>query len=70
MDKQRRITFSTSQHKTKGLLDLIHTDVWGLPPVASIGGTRYYVIFIDDFSRKVWVYIVKQKSEVFQKFEE
>jgi len=70
MGRQRRIAFSTSQHKTKGLLDLIHMDVWGPSPVASIGGARYYVIFIDDFSRKVWVYFLKQKSEVFQKFKE
>ena len=38
MDRQRRIAFSTSQHKTKGLLDLIHTDVWGPSPIASIRG--------------------------------
>ena len=70
MSRQRRVAFSTSQHKTKGLLNLIHTDVWGPSPVASIGGARSYVTFIDDFSRKVWVYFLKQKSEVFQKFKE
>ena len=37
MYRQCRIAFSTSQHKTKGLLDLIHTDVWGTSPAASIG---------------------------------
>ena len=41
-------------------------DGWGPSPVASIEGVRYYVTFIDDFSRKVWVYFLKQKSEVFQ----
>jgi len=56
MGRQRRVAFSTSQHKTKDLLDLIHTDVWGPSPVASIGGVRYYVTFIDDFSRRVSVY--------------
>jgi len=30
---------------------------------------RYYVTFIDDFSRRVWVYFLKQKIKVFQKFE-
>jgi len=70
MGRQRRVTFSTSQHKTKDLLDLIHTDVWGSSPVVFIGGARYYVTFIDDFSRKVWVYFLKQKLEVFQKFKE
>ena len=70
IDRQCRVAFSTLQHKTKCLLDLIHTNVWGPSPVASIRGARYYVIFIDDFSRKVWVYLLKQKSKVFQKFKE
>ena len=35
--------------------------MWGPSPVASIGGTKYYVTFIDDFSRKFWVYFLKQK---------
>ena len=37
MGRQRRVAFSTSQHKTKCLLDLIHTNVWGSSPVASVG---------------------------------
>ena len=36
--RRDRVAFSTSQHKTKGLLDLIHTDVWGSSPIASIRG--------------------------------
>ena len=53
MGRQHRTAFSTSQHKTKGLLNLIHTDVWGPSSVVSIGGARYYIMFIDDFSRRV-----------------
>jgi len=70
MGRQCKVAFSISQHKIKGLLDLIHTDVWGPSPEASIGDARYYVTFIDDFSKRVWVYFLKQKSEVFQKFKE
>ena len=70
MSRQRRIAFSESQHKTKGLLDLIHTDVWGSSPVASIGGARYYITLIDDFSKKFWVYFLKNKSKIFQKLKE
>ena len=47
--RQCRVGFFTSRHKTKGMLNLIHTDVWGLLPVVSIGGARYYVTFINDF---------------------
>ena len=36
MGSQCRVAFSTSQHKTKGLLDIIHMDVWGSSLVASI----------------------------------
>ena len=44
ISRQRRVACSTSQHKTKSLLDLIHTDVWGSLPVASVGGVKYYVV--------------------------
>src|SRR4051812_48430507 len=70
LGRQRRVSFSTSEHMSKGLLDLIHTDVWGPSPVASVGGAKYFVTFIADFSRKVWIFFLKHKSEVFQKFKE
>jgi hypothetical protein len=36
--------------------------------VSSIGGKSYFVTFIDDHSRKVWVYFLRQKSEVYKVF--
>jgi len=36
----------------------------------SIGGSCYFLTFIDDYSRKTWVYFLKQKSETFAKFKE
>lgn len=50
------------------LLEIIHTDVCGPMPVMSLGIAKYFVTFIDDFSRKVHVYVLKSKSEVFNKF--
>ncbi|KAE8728571.1 hypothetical protein F3Y22_tig00004205pilonHSYRG00041 [Hibiscus syriacus] len=49
-------------------LELVHTDVWGPSPVPSLAGSLYYVTFIDDSTRKVWVYFLKKKSEVFDTF--
>ena len=49
-------------------LELLHTDLWGPSSVASLGGSRYYITFIDDSSRKVWVYFLKNKSDVFETF--
>nr|KYP32525.1 Retrovirus-related Pol polyprotein from transposon TNT 1-94 [Cajanus cajan] len=49
-------------------LELVHTDVYRPRSVSSLGGSRYYVTFIDDSTRKVWVYFLKQKSQVFNTF--
>ncbi|KAE8714902.1 hypothetical protein F3Y22_tig00110187pilonHSYRG00229 [Hibiscus syriacus] len=68
LGKQTKVRFKTAKHTTQGILDYVHSDVWGPSTTSSLGGSRYYVTFIDDFSRKVWVYFLKQKSEVFEKF--
>ena len=44
------------------ILELIQSDVFGPIPIPSIGGSMYYVIFIDDFSRNTWFYFLKKKS--------
>jgi len=49
-------------------LDLVHTDVCGKLSLKSGGGTEYFVTFIDDKSRYVWLYVLKNKGEVFSKF--
>ncbi|KAK3018232.1 hypothetical protein RJ639_002766 [Escallonia herrerae] len=61
--KQCRVKFSRAVHTTKGTVDYIHSDLWGPSTVPSKGGGRYMLTFIDDFSRKVWVYILKKKNE-------
>ncbi|KAL5768311.1 hypothetical protein ACOSQ2_015094 [Xanthoceras sorbifolium] len=66
--KQKRLSFSTGIHRTKGTLDYIHSDLWGPSPVPSKGGARYLLTFIDDFSRKVWVFFLKNKNDVFDTF--
>jgi hypothetical protein len=47
--------------------DLVFSDVWG-PTLESVGHQRYYGTFIDDFSKFTWAYMLKSKSDVFQKF--
>ena len=62
--KMHRKSFKSSQSRK---MELIHSDVCG--PL-SIGGSKYFVTFIDDYSRCCAVYFMKQKSEVFAKFKE
>jgi hypothetical protein len=47
-------------------LDLIHSDFMGPFLHPSINKVRFLIIFVDDFSRFTWSYILRQKSEVFQ----
>ena len=68
--KQCRVQFSTGVHRTKSSVDYIHSDLWGPSSVPSKGGAQYLLTFIDDFSRKVWVYFLKQKSDVFVNFKQ
>ena len=56
--------------KTRRVLELVHTDVCGPMQNQSIGGSRYFVSFIDDYSRFVHVYFIKNKSDVFSVFQE
>jgi len=57
--KQKRVSFSTVKHHTQGILDYIHSDLWGPSKVPFLGGKHYMLTFIDDFSRKVWVYFLR-----------
>jgi hypothetical protein len=62
--------FPKRDNKAEGVLELIHSDVCGPMPSSSISGYLYNVSFIDDYSRKTWVYFLKSKDEVFSKFKE
>jgi hypothetical protein len=69
LGKNIKKPFPSSNNRSKEILDLIHSDVCGPMPVRSLGGSLYYVIFID-YSRKTWLYLLKSKDEVFSKFQE
>ena len=62
--KQNRKPFPKSTWRASHKLQLIHTDVAGPQRTQSLAGSRYYVIFIDDFSRMCWIFFMKHKSEV------
>ena len=67
--KQKMVNFSNIGKPPKvEKLDLVHTDVWGSSLISSIGGSYYYVTFIDDSTRKVWVNFLKKKSKVYDVF--
>ncbi|KAL0432365.1 UNVERIFIED_CONTAM: Retrovirus-related Pol polyprotein from transposon TNT 1-94 [Sesamum latifolium] len=67
--KQHRDSFSKEKSwRAKQVLDLIHSDLCGPINPTSNGGKRYFVTFIDDYSRKTWVYFLQEKSETYLAF--
>ncbi|KAA0056914.1 Retrovirus-related Pol polyprotein from transposon TNT 1-94 [Cucumis melo var. makuwa] len=67
--KQSRKSFpQESSWRARRPLELVHTDLCGPIKPSSFGKNNYFLLFIDDFSRKTWVYFVKEKSEVFGMF--
>ncbi|KAH9718762.1 hypothetical protein KPL71_022343 [Citrus sinensis] len=70
LGKSSRTSFKTAVHNTKGTLDYIHSDLWGPSQTVSLGGVKYFLSFIDDYSRMVWVYVLKGKDEVFERFKQ
>ena len=50
LGKQPALPFNNSESISNSIFKLIHFDVWGPSPVASIGRSRFFVVFIDDYS--------------------
>ena len=52
------------------MLDLIHFDLCEFEGILTRGGNRYIITFIDDFSKYTTVYLLKNKSDAFEKFQD
>lgn len=54
--------------RTSELLELVHSDTCELNGLLTRGGNRYFITFIDDFSRYTYVYLIRNKNQAFQMF--
>ena len=68
--KQRRVKLSKGIHNTKGTLDYLDSNLWGPSKGPSNGCASYMLTIIDDFSRRIWLFFFKHKSDVFATFKE
>jgi hypothetical protein len=62
--------FSRVMERAADLLEIIHTDVCRPMSISTRGGHRYLLTFTDDLSRYGYVYLMKHKFEMFEKFKE
>ena len=64
LGKQLALSFNNSESISNSIFELIHSDIWEPFPIASIGGSQYFVVFIDDYSRYSWIFPMKSRSEI------
>ena len=69
-DKMTKWPFSAKGRRAQDLLELVHLDVCGPLSIQARGGYEYFITFNDDYSRFGYVYLMKWKSEAFEKFKE
>ena len=69
MGKQQRKAFPReSNNRAQSPLELVHADLCGKMSTTALGGSFYFMLLVDDFSRKMWVYFIREKAEAFGKF--
>ena len=61
--KSHKLPFTLSEKSTTAPFQLIHSDLWGPTTVPSFVGFRYYICFVDDFTKYTWLYPLKHKSQ-------
>ena len=61
LGKQHPLPFPNERNRSRNKLELIHSDVWGLAQIVRFGGSRYFVSFIDDYTRHTWIYLIERK---------
>ena len=69
--KKHRDTFPVEiSYRACTPLEIVHFDICGPIQTSSIGGYNYFLTFIDDYSRKTWVYFLKHNSDAFGYFQQ
>lgn len=66
--KQTRLPFTHVSERSTEVLNIIHTDICGPMECNSIGGYKYFILFVDDFSRMTAIYFLKNKNEALKSF--
>ena len=62
------LSFPNSQFTTSSPFELAHSNLWGPAPVNSINEFKYYILFVDHYTRFTWLYLLRSKLDAFTKF--
>lgn len=64
--KMTKVEYNRSMSRAKEIFDLIHLDIWGPYKVMTRTHCRYFMTIVDDYSRVIWVQLLKQKSDAYE----
>lgn len=70
MQKSKKLPFKVMKHTSKPVMGYAHRTLWGPSQPVTMSVMRYFMSIDDDYSRKILVYILKEKSQTFKKFKE
>ncbi|GAU33702.1 hypothetical protein TSUD_148530 [Trifolium subterraneum] len=69
LGKHPRSSFKSNlPMRSSEVLNVVHSDICGPIDVLSTGGIKYFITFVDEYSRMIWLYHIKAKSEAFEVF--
>ena len=66
--KHTRLRYGPLDKELGSPPDFVHSDLCGPMPIKSLGGASYFLTFIDNSTKKIWVYLLKNKSDTFDAF--
>lgn len=61
--KSHALPFTNSISRASSKFELVHSNLWGPAPVDFVQGFKFYVLFLDDYSRYSWIYPLKRKGD-------
>jgi hypothetical protein len=70
LSKQRKLSFSLSHSIASSSFELLHCDIWGPLATPSVHGHKYFLTIVDDYTRFVWILLLKTKAEVSLKLQQ
>ncbi|GAU30142.1 hypothetical protein TSUD_360350 [Trifolium subterraneum] len=69
LGKHPRSSFKSNlPMRSSEVLNVVHSDICGPIDVLSTGGNKYFITYVDEYSRMIWLYHIKAKSEAFEVF--
>ena len=66
--KMGKTSFKSKNYQSEDKLEIVHTDLCGPIRIESYTREKFFILFVDDYSRMMTVMYLKEKSEAFQKF--